>query len=106
MSSYFKTEEIQVQVRAQSLQGTRCNTSLSDDAKLDYAAKVLTIIQYFGHSEIQHELAGDGVHSLTSIPTLESSPHTLFDSIPLCLEHTAFSSAPAFLTFRRPDKRI
>ncbi|PBK88409.1 hypothetical protein ARMGADRAFT_1034072 [Armillaria gallica] len=60
-----KPREIQVQVRAQSLQGT-------PEA-----------------SENQRELAGDDVHSLTSIPTLESSLHTLFDTIPLCLEPTS-----------------
>ncbi|KAK0227365.1 hypothetical protein EDD85DRAFT_957983 [Armillaria nabsnona] len=79
MYSYLETEEIQV---------STYNTSISDDAELEYPAKAWTIIKYFGHSEIQDEFAGDGIHSLTNILTLGSSLNTLFDTLQLWLEPT------------------
>ncbi|SJL12654.1 uncharacterized protein ARMOST_16084 [Armillaria ostoyae] len=81
-SSCLINEEIQAQVRAQSLMilATQCchifpefnNTSVSDDAQLDYATKAWAVLKDFGHPEIEHELAGDGVHSLTNILTLDA----------------------------------
>ncbi|PBK88393.1 hypothetical protein ARMGADRAFT_1084722 [Armillaria gallica] len=129
MYSYSETEEIQVSKYNHAF-SEFTNTSLSDDAKeifkgfsLDYPAKAWTIIKYFGHSEIQDELAGDGIHFLTNILTLGSSLNTLFDILQLWLEPTEIPNRykvgtsadepifkvrkfPAFVEFTSTDSQL
>ncbi|KAI0034999.1 hypothetical protein K488DRAFT_44190, partial [Vararia minispora EC-137] len=71
------------------------NQNSKNEDKHDYAGHVWTIIQRFGCGELRDELAGDKMHSLKNIMTLESNIHDAFDSLELWLESTASPSREA-----------
>ncbi|KAF8868024.1 hypothetical protein BD779DRAFT_1808892 [Infundibulicybe gibba] len=54
----------------------------------EYAATAWAILEYFGHNNIHLKLAGNKVHSLENILTLDSYLHTRFDQLELWLEAT------------------
>ncbi|TFY74375.1 hypothetical protein EWM64_g9637 [Hericium alpestre] len=56
--------------------------------KIEYAANVWTIFNYFGCPEMLNDLAGMKVHSMANVLTMETTLHDLFDTLNLWLEET------------------